>query len=146
MFMCITDKINVMPSLPIDKPTPPQPPIEIVEGSLSAIEFKWRTPKDDGGCPITNYLVERQQLGRNTWTKIGEIPGQASYRDTDVDGGRKYTYRVRAKNSEGTSDTMETDDIAAGSLCRFRTFCFHIQIVPKNIIYYMKHSLDNLTK
>lgn len=125
----MTGKINIIPALPTDKPTPPQPPIEVVESSLSAIEFKWRVPKDNGGCPVTNYLVERQQLGRNTWTKIGEIPSQPAYRDTDVDRGRKYTYRIRAKNSEGTSDIMETDDIAAGLLCRFHIFCVHIRIV-----------------
>ncbi|KAL7833031.1 hypothetical protein SRHO_G00300490, partial [Serrasalmus rhombeus] len=100
----------------LDKPAPPQGPVEVVESSLSAIEFKWRPPKDDGGCPVTNYYLERQQLGRNTWTKIGDIPGQPTYRDTDIDRGRRYCYRIRAKNSEGISDLMETDDIAAGTL------------------------------
>ncbi|XP_051754231.1 LOW QUALITY PROTEIN: immunoglobulin-like and fibronectin type III domain-containing protein 1 [Ctenopharyngodon idella] len=100
----------------LDRPTPPQGPVEIVESSLSAIEFKWRPPKDDGGCPLTNYNLERQQLGRNTWTKIGDIPGQPTYRDTNIDCGRKYCYRIRAKNSEGFSDVMTTTDIAAGTL------------------------------
>lgn len=91
----------------------------MVESSLSAIEFKWRSPKDDGGCPVTNYILERQQVGRNTWTKIGDIPGKPAYRDTDIDRGRKYRYRISAKNSEGISDIMETDDIAAGTLGKF---------------------------
>ncbi|XP_053354707.1 immunoglobulin-like and fibronectin type III domain-containing protein 1 [Clarias gariepinus] len=100
----------------LDKPTPPQGPIDVVESSLSAIEIKWRPPKDDGGCPVTNYILERQQVGRNTWTKIGEIPGQPKYRDTNIERGRKYCYRISAKNSEGISDIMETNDIAAGTL------------------------------
>ncbi|XP_030634073.1 immunoglobulin-like and fibronectin type III domain-containing protein 1 [Chanos chanos] len=100
----------------LDKPSPPQGPVEIIESSLSAIEFKWRPPKDDGGCPVTNYLLERQQLGRNTWTKIGEIPENPTYRDTDIDRGRKYSYRIRAKNAEGISEMMTTNDIAAGIL------------------------------
>lgn len=90
-----------------------------MESSLSAIEFKWRPPKDDGGCPVTNYILERQQVGRNTWTKIGDIPGQPVYRDTNIDRGRKYRYRISAKNSEGISDAMETDYIAAGTLGTF---------------------------
>ncbi|XP_077054135.1 immunoglobulin-like and fibronectin type III domain containing 1, tandem duplicate 2 [Siphateles boraxobius] len=100
----------------LDRPTPPQGPVEIVESTLSAIEFKWRPPKDDGGCPLINYSLERQQLGRNTWTKIGDIPGQPTYRDRNIDCGRKYCYRIRAKNSEGFSDAMTTSDIAAGIL------------------------------
>ncbi|XDV35414.1 hypothetical protein PO909_005366 [Leuciscus waleckii] len=97
----------------LDRPTPPQGPVEIVESTLSAIDFKWRPPKDDGGCPLTNYNLERRQLGRNTWTKIGDIPGQPTYRDRNIDCGRKYCYRIRAKNSEGFSDAMTTSDIAA---------------------------------
>ncbi|KAI5628506.1 immunoglobulin-like and fibronectin type III domain-containing protein 1, partial [Silurus asotus] len=100
----------------LGKPTPPQGPIDVIESSLSAIEFKWRPPKDDGGSPVTNYILERQQVGRNSWTKIGEIPGQPVYRDTNIDRGKKYCYRIRAKNSEGISDVIETDDIAAGTL------------------------------
>nr|XP_055068168.1 immunoglobulin-like and fibronectin type III domain-containing protein 1 isoform X2 [Misgurnus anguillicaudatus] len=100
----------------LDKPTPPQGPVETVESSLSAVEFKWKPPKDDGGCKVINYNLERQQVGRNTWTKIGDIPEQPTYRDTDVERGRKYCYKIRAKNSEGLSDNLTSEVIAAGSL------------------------------
>lgn len=65
-------------------------------------------------------------MGRNTWTKIGDIPGQPTYRDTDIDHGRKYRYRIRAKNLEGISDIMETDDIAAGTLGTFLISSFYV--------------------
>lgn len=100
-----------------DKPTPPQGPTEVTESSAVCIEFRWRPPKDDGGSPVINYIMERQQVGRNTWKKIGEIPGAPAYRDTDVDHGRKYCYRIRAVTAEGTSDLMETDKMQAGKLC-----------------------------
>ncbi|XP_076125294.1 immunoglobulin-like and fibronectin type III domain-containing protein 1 [Alosa pseudoharengus] len=98
-----------------DKPTPPQSPVEIVEASAHCVEIKWRAPKDDGGSPVINYNLERQQLGRNTWKKIGMIPGVPHYKDTDVDHGRKYCYRIRAITADGTSEVMETDDIQAGT-------------------------------
>ncbi|XP_041954253.1 immunoglobulin-like and fibronectin type III domain-containing protein 1 isoform X2 [Alosa sapidissima] len=100
----------------LDKPGPPQGPVEIVEASSQCIEIKWRPPKDDGGSPVKNYMVDRQQIGRNTWTKIGEIPGVSTYKDTNVDHGRKYCYRIRAITEEGISEMMETDDIMAGTL------------------------------
>lgn len=99
-----------------DKPTPPLGPAEVTESSVLCIEFRWRPPKDDGGSPVTNYIMERQQVGRNTWKKIGEIPGVPCYRDTDVDRGRKYCYRIRAVTAEGTSEVLETDDMQAGTL------------------------------
>lgn len=100
-----------------DKPTPPQGPTEVTESSAVCIEFRWRPPKDDGGSPVINYIMERQQVGRNTWKKVGEIPGVPTYRDTDVDHGRKYCYRIQAVTAEGTSNVMETDKMQAGKLC-----------------------------
>uniref|UniRef100_A0A3Q2UK54 Immunoglobulin-like and fibronectin type III domain-containing protein 1 n=1 Tax=Fundulus heteroclitus TaxID=8078 RepID=A0A3Q2UK54_FUNHE len=97
----------------LDKPTPPQGPVEIVESAVTSVEFKWKPPKDNGGCPITNYIIERQQVGRNKWSNLGEIPGNPSYKDTDVDPGRRYCYRIRAKNAEGISDYLQTADIPA---------------------------------
>lgn len=99
-----------------DKPTSPLGPAEVTESTAVCIEFRWRPPKDDGGSPVINYIIERQQVGRNTWRKIGETPGVTSYRDTDVDHGRKYYYRIRAVTAEGTSEVMETDDMQAGTL------------------------------
>ncbi|KAK5863891.1 hypothetical protein PBY51_000883 [Eleginops maclovinus] len=64
----------------------------------------------------TSPLGPAEQVGRNTWKKLGEIPGVSSYRDTDVDHGRKYFYRIRAVTAEGTSEVMETDEMQAGTL------------------------------
>ncbi|XP_035244793.1 immunoglobulin-like and fibronectin type III domain-containing protein 1 [Anguilla anguilla] len=100
----------------LDKPTPPQGPADVLESSAHCIEFKWRPPKDDGGSPVTGYVLERQQVGRNAWKKVGEVPGDPPlYRDADVAHGRKYRYRVRAVTAEGVSEAMETDDITAGT-------------------------------
>lgn len=99
----------------LDKPTPPMGPLDIVEASSSVIDFKWRAPKDSGGCKIDNYILERQQIGRNTWKKVGPIGPESAYRDSDVDHGRKYCYRIRVETEMGTSELMETEDIQAGT-------------------------------
>uniref|UniRef100_A0A8D3A752 Immunoglobulin like and fibronectin type III domain containing 1, tandem duplicate 1 n=1 Tax=Scophthalmus maximus TaxID=52904 RepID=A0A8D3A752_SCOMX len=101
--------------LVMDKPTPPMGPLEIVEASSHTIEFKWRPPKDSGGCKIGNYILERQQVGRNTWKKVGPIGPEAIYKDSDVDHGRRYCYRIRVETEIGTSELMETEDIQAGT-------------------------------
>ncbi|XP_074524996.1 immunoglobulin-like and fibronectin type III domain-containing protein 1 [Halichoeres trimaculatus] len=101
--------------LVLDKPTPPLGPVDIIESSSTCIDFKWRIPKDNGGCPITDYILERQQIGRNSWKKLGKIGPEAKYRDTDVDHGRKYCYHIRAETDQGVSEMMETDDIQAGT-------------------------------
>ncbi|KAM8868669.1 immunoglobulin-like and fibronectin type III domain-containing protein 1 isoform 1-T2 [Synchiropus picturatus] len=101
----------------LDKPTPPQGPVDVLESAVTSVEFKWRPPKDNGGSPVTNYIIERQQVGRNKWSKLGEISGSnASFRDSGVDPGRRYSYRIRAKNAEGVSEFLQTEDISAGVL------------------------------
>ncbi|KAM3877763.1 immunoglobulin-like and fibronectin type III domain-containing protein 1 [Diretmus argenteus] len=99
----------------LEKPTPPQAPVDIIESSSTCIDFKWRPPKDAGGSPITNYILERQQIGRNSWKKLGKIGPEPKYRDSDVDHGRKYCYHIRAETEEGISEMLETDDIQAGT-------------------------------
>ncbi|KAJ8370410.1 hypothetical protein SKAU_G00104380 [Synaphobranchus kaupii] len=99
----------------LDKPSPPQGPVEVAENSASCINIKWRLPKDDGGSELQGYALERQQVGRNTWMKLGLIPtAAAAYKDTKVEHGRKYCYRISAVNEEGVSESMETEDIIAG--------------------------------
>uniref|UniRef100_A0A672ZHY1 Immunoglobulin like and fibronectin type III domain containing 1, tandem duplicate 3 n=1 Tax=Sphaeramia orbicularis TaxID=375764 RepID=A0A672ZHY1_9TELE len=99
----------------LDKPTVPMGPVDIIESSSTCIDFKWRPPKDNGGSPITDYILERQQIGRNSWKKLGKIGPEPKYRDTDVDHGRKYCYHIRAETDQGISEMMETDDIQAGT-------------------------------
>ncbi|XP_051781425.1 immunoglobulin-like and fibronectin type III domain-containing protein 1 isoform X4 [Erpetoichthys calabaricus] len=100
----------------LDKPLSPQGPVEVLENSASCIQIKWRPPRDDGGQPINSYTVERQQVGRNTWVKVGEVPGSTTTFTSDkVDHGKKYCFRIRAVNSEGVSDFLETEDITAGT-------------------------------
>lgn len=91
--------------------------MDVTESAATSVEFKWKPPKDAGGCPVSAYVIERRQVGRNKWSSVGEIPGNnPSFRDSDVDPGRRYCYRIRAKNAEGVSDYLQTEDISAGVL------------------------------
>ncbi|XP_032369259.1 immunoglobulin-like and fibronectin type III domain-containing protein 1 isoform X3 [Etheostoma spectabile] len=100
----------------LDRPGPPEGPVETVETISSLIEIKWNPPKDDGGSAVTNYIIERQQAGQSLWTKLGDVSAdKTSFRDRNVTHGKKYNYRIYAENPEGLSDTLETaDSIMAG--------------------------------
>lgn len=43
----------------IDKPSPPQGPLDISDITPETCTLSWKPPLDDGGSPVTNYVVEK---------------------------------------------------------------------------------------
>ncbi|NXE12539.1 IGFN1 protein, partial [Lophotis ruficrista] len=96
----------------LDKPQPPAGPIKIVESSANDITIQWKPPKDDGGKPLQNYVVEMQQIGKSDWVALGETPrGCTTFTTNKVEQDMSYYFRVRAVNAEGTSDPLESDEV-----------------------------------
>ncbi|XP_035305728.1 immunoglobulin-like and fibronectin type III domain-containing protein 1 isoform X1 [Cricetulus griseus] len=96
----------------IDKPQPPQGPLEVQDCHRAGVCLHWRPPRDDGGQAIQHYVVERRQAGRSTWLKVGEPPPDStSFTDASVEQGRKYAFRVRTVTSEGAGDALESEEV-----------------------------------
>uniref|UniRef100_A0A8C6SZ78 Immunoglobulin-like and fibronectin type III domain-containing protein 1 n=1 Tax=Neogobius melanostomus TaxID=47308 RepID=A0A8C6SZ78_9GOBI len=102
----------------LDRPGPPEGPVETVETTSTVIEIKWNPPKDDAGSAVTHYMIERKPVNQSLWTKVGDVTAdRTTYRDRNVTHGKKYNYRIYAENPEGLSDALETtDSIMAGVL------------------------------
>ncbi|XP_047014552.2 immunoglobulin-like and fibronectin type III domain-containing protein 1 isoform X2 [Ictalurus punctatus] len=101
----------------LGKPSPPKGPVEVLECTPSVIELKWNPPSNDGGSPVKNYIIERQQTGQSMWKKLGEVSAdRLTFRDRNVSHGKRYIYRIYAENSEGIGNSLETDNIMAGTL------------------------------
>ncbi|XP_023390537.1 immunoglobulin-like and fibronectin type III domain-containing protein 1 [Pteropus vampyrus] len=96
----------------IDKPQPPQGPLEVQDCRGAGVCLRWRPPRDDGGRPVEHYVVDRQQAGRSTWLKVAEPPADSlTFTDAHVEKGRKYTFRVRAVTSEGAGEALESEEV-----------------------------------
>ncbi|EHB03766.1 Immunoglobulin-like and fibronectin type III domain-containing protein 1, partial [Heterocephalus glaber] len=96
----------------IDKPQPPQGPLEVQDCRRAGVCLCWRPPREDGGQAMERYMVERRQAGRSTWLKVGKSPpSRTTFTDVDVEQGRKYTYRVRAVTSEGPGEALESEEV-----------------------------------
>nr|XP_032836792.1 immunoglobulin-like and fibronectin type III domain-containing protein 1 isoform X5 [Petromyzon marinus] len=105
-----TAEINMQLEV-IDKPSLPVGPLETsVAGKL--VTMTWQPPLDDGGRPVSRYLVERRQADKRSWVPVGDAAGDAASFKTDkVDEGKAYQFRVRAVNSEGESDALESGTV-----------------------------------
>ena len=51
-----------------DVPEAPSGPIEFTDISAKGVTLSWSPTKDDGGSPITHYIIEKKEEGRKVWT------------------------------------------------------------------------------
>ncbi|KAL7858382.1 hypothetical protein AOLI_G00184840 [Acnodon oligacanthus] len=99
----------------IDRPKPPQGKVEFLECSGKCITMKWKAPRDNGGQKVTSFVIERRMTGKKSWIKVGEVDGDTStFCNDTVEEGKPYQYRIRAINSLGMSDPLETEQVYAG--------------------------------
>lgn len=73
-------------------------------------KLKWNKPKDDGGLPLTAYVVEKMDIATGRWVPAGRVdPSKTEHNVTGLEPNHKYQFRVKAINEEGESPALETD-------------------------------------
>ena len=63
------------PPPPAEEPGAPGRP-EPTDWDKDFVDLKWEPPKNDGGAPITGYIVEKKEKGTGKWVKAVETAGQ----------------------------------------------------------------------
>lgn len=99
-----TVEVNV-----IDKPSPPEGPLNVSDVHADHVALDWKPPKDDGGIPIESYAVEKFDTASGHWVPCVKVDGGQT--SAVVDGlvqGHEYKFRVCAVNAEGESEPLET--------------------------------------
>lgn len=95
--------------LVVDKPQPPQGPLDVSDITPDNCSLAWRPPLDDGGSPITNYIVEKLDY-TGVWSKVSSFVRSTHYDVMSLEPNKKYSFRVRAENQYGISEPLETLD------------------------------------
>lgn len=93
-----------------DKPGSPEGPLEVSDIHKEGCKLKWEKPKDDGGLPLSGYVVEKMDLASGRWVPAGFVdPTKTELEITGLEPGHKYQFRVKAQNEEGESEPLETN-------------------------------------
>ena len=100
----------------LDKPGSPQGPLEVSNLKADSCTLNWKSPKEDGGSPVTNYIVEKYDTKKKEWQKVSSFCKIPVYDVIGLEEGRPYKFRVSAENVQGVSEPLETE----------------ITVVPKN--------------
>jgi len=82
---------------------PPQSPTGLSgqHGNTQVI-LTWTAPSNNGGTPITGYLVERSTSSSGPWTQLPTGSTTPSYTATGLTNGTLYYFRVSGINAVGT--------------------------------------------
>ena len=94
----------------LGRPSKPQGPIVVTDVRAKKAKVHWKKPLDDGGCPVTGFVIERQDTKTGRWVPCGEVGPDDT--EAEVDGltpDKNYNFRVKAVNKEGESEPLETD-------------------------------------
>lgn len=88
-------------------------PLKISDVTDNSATLSWAAPEDDGGQPLTGYLVEMRPSTRSSWMKAGSLePTDTTFTVLDLLEGTEYFFRVTAINDEGHSEPLESKDTA----------------------------------
>lgn len=90
----------------LDKPSPPQGPLDVSSITKEGCHLAWRIPLDDGGSPILHYVIEKMDLSRGTWSDAG-MSTSLSHDVTRLVHKKEYLFRVKAVNAIGESEPLE---------------------------------------
>ena len=91
----------------VDKPGKPGTP-EVKEATKTSATLMWKPPSEDGGSPISNYVVEYRADGAFKWKRATEnVVASTQYVVKGLEEGIKYEFRVAAENKAGVGPPSE---------------------------------------
>ncbi|XP_019626725.1 PREDICTED: titin-like [Branchiostoma belcheri] len=91
----------------IDVPGPVQN-LGFTDVTRDKMSFSWEAPEDDGGSPVTGYVVEVLGPKEETWTVLTENWPDFEFIAKDLIENNEYTFRVTAQNVVGRGPPTET--------------------------------------
>lgn len=109
--------------------TPGQPgPLSIKDVTLDSVLLEWNEPNNDGGSEITNYVIEKREEDRRSWSLVSSTCKVPSWTVSKLETGKLYLFCVMAQNKYGIgvpSITQDAIKIAKepGQVFRFEVTC-----------------------
>lgn len=90
--------------------TVPGAPTDVVGvAGNGQVALTWQAPDEDGGSPVTDYVVEYSADGGVTWAVFDEgVSATPGATVTGLTNGTEYVFRVTALNDVGTGALGET--------------------------------------
>ena len=98
-------------------PSSPEWPLVASDVTKDSVSLSWKPPPDDGGSPITGYIIDKLDLEYGGWVRAAKVPaGTTTYNVPGLVKNHNYNFRVYAENKCGVSEPVElSEPVKAGS-------------------------------
>nr|XP_006823014.1 PREDICTED: titin-like [Saccoglossus kowalevskii] len=93
---------------PYDVPSPPGTP-KASDIAATSITLSWTPPDDDGGSPVTGYIVETKEQFSVRWSQVNKTSiADLTYIVKALKEGSTYEFRVCAENKAGVGKPSDS--------------------------------------
>lgn len=84
--------------------------MEAKDVQKDSVTLSWKPPTDDGGSPLTGYVIMKRDAKRSTWSNAGKVNASTTeFKVPDLIEGTEYYFKVVAENKAGQSEPLETE-------------------------------------
>ncbi|KAI8485779.1 Titin-like, partial [Branchiostoma belcheri] len=97
----------------LGKPSPCNGPVDFEDVGPESITLNWKPPDDDGGAPISNYVVEKSDNRGISWVYVSSNVKRCTLRVTKLTENKEYIFRISAENKFGTGKTLNSPSVIA---------------------------------
>lgn len=129
----------------LDEPGPPGRP-EATDWDKDHIDLRWTPPLNDGGSPITGYIIEKREKDGPRWIKACETGPECKGRVDNLDEGVEYEFRVKAVNIAGPGEPSDTSKPITAKSRRCKNIFFFLMVFEARsyLLYFCKMTFQHL--
>ncbi|XP_048094834.1 titin-like [Alosa alosa] len=120
-----------------DKPGPPTGPVRLEDISIESVTLSWDPPVYTGGCPISNYVVEKRDTTTTNWVTVSATVARTTLKVTNLKTGAEYQFRIYSENRYGKSHAIDSEPVLA-------QYPFN-EPVPPGTPYVSTYTKDSMT-
>uniref|UniRef100_H2YFD0 Titin n=1 Tax=Ciona savignyi TaxID=51511 RepID=H2YFD0_CIOSA len=91
----------------IGKPDAPEGPLQFGDIQATSVNVVWKPITNDGGSEVTNYVVEKREVGKTAWMTVDSKIRSTQCTVKGLTEGKEYFFRVFAENAFGLGDALK---------------------------------------